>query len=211
MSLALRPEANADTAKRSPGRLASAADDADRDSLAQIAGGDHRAIETLYERYKSMAYALALRITADAALAEDVVQDGFLGVWRNAARYEQGRGSVKTWLMSIIHHRAIDATRRRRPTTELPDGEVRTPGALTVPDVWPEVAGRLDRDAVLAALATLSNLQRKALELGYFSGLTQQEIADQTATPLGTVKSRMRLGLLAMRRVLARDEPGVSQ
>ena len=211
MSLALRQEANADTAKRSPGRLASAADDDDRASLAQIAGGDHRAIETLYERYKSIAYALALRITADAALAEDVVQDGFLAVWRNAASYEDGRGSVKTWLMSIIHHRAIDATRRRRPTTELPDGEVRTPGALTVPDVWPEVAGRLDRDAVLAALPTLSNLQRKALELGYLSGLTQQEIADQTATPLGTVKSRMRLGLLAMRRVLARDEPGVSQ
>lgn len=193
-----------------PRRRASAVDDTDRASLAQIADGDDRAIETLYERYKVMAYALALQITADAALAEDVVQDGFLDVWRNAARYDKGRSSVKTWLMSIVHHRAIDATRRRRLTAKLPDGEAPTPGAFAIPDVWPEVAGRLDRDAILSALATLSNVEREVLELGYFGGLTQKEIADRTATPLGTVKSRMRLGLLAMRRVLTSDEPGVS-
>jgi RNA polymerase sigma-70 factor (ECF subfamily) len=190
-----------------PGRLASAADDADRATLGQIVGGDHGAIEILYERYKSMAYALAMRITADAALAEDVVQDAFVGAWRNVARYDPGRGSVKTWLLAIVHHRAIDATRRRRPTIELPDGEAPTPTSLTLPDVWPEVSRRLDRDAVVAALDTLSDVQREALELGYFGGLTQQEIADRTGAPLGTVKSRMRLGLLAMRRALSGAEP----
>jgi RNA polymerase sigma-70 factor (ECF subfamily) len=192
--------------RRVPGRLASAADDADRATLERLAAGDHGAIEPLYERYKSMAYALAMRITGDAALAEDVVQDAFVGAWRNVVRYEAGRGSVKTWLLSIVHHRAIDATRRRRPTTELPDGEAPTPPSLTLPDVWPEVARRLDREAVVAALGTLSDVQREALELGYFGGLTQQEIADRTGTPLGTVKSRMRLGLLAMRGALTSDE-----
>ena len=190
-----------------PGRLATAADDADRATLERIAGGDHGAIEILYERYKSMAYALALRITGDPATAEDVVQDAFIGAWRNAARYEAGRGSVKTWLLSIVHHRAIDATRRRRPTTELPDGDLLTPPSLTLPDVWAEVAGRLDREAIVAALGTLSDVQREALELGYFGGLTQQEIAARTGTPLGTVKSRMRLGLLALRRALSGDDP----
>jgi RNA polymerase sigma factor (sigma-70 family) len=190
-----------------PGRLATAADDADRETLERVAGGDHGAIEILYERYKSMAYALALRITGDPATAEDVVQDAFIGAWRNAARYEAGRGSVKTWLLSIVHHRAIDATRRRRPTTELPDGDLPTPPSLTLPDVWGEVAGRLDREAILDALGTLSDVQREALELGYFGGLTQQEIAARTGTPLGTVKSRMRLGLLALRRALSGDDP----
>jgi RNA polymerase sigma-70 factor (ECF subfamily) len=190
-----------------PGRLATAADDADRATLERIAGGDNGAIEILYERYKSMAYALALRITGDPATAEDVVQDAFIGAWRNAARYEAGRGSVKTWLLSIVHHRAIDATRRRRPTTELPAGDLPTPPSLTLPDVWAEVAGRLDREAIVAALGTLSDVQREALELGYFGGLTQQEIAARTGTPLGTVKSRMRLGLLALRRALSGDDP----
>ena len=189
-----------------PGRLASAADDADRAALERIAAGEDGAIEILYERYKSMAYALAIRITGDVALGEDVVQDAFVGAWRNAARYEQGRGSVKTWLLSIVHHRAIDATRRRRPTTELPESDAPTPPSLTLPDVWAEVAGRLDRDTVLAALGTLSDVQREALELGYFGGLTQQEIAERTGAPLGTVKSRMRLGLLTMRRALTGEE-----
>src|SRR4029077_10191823 len=124
-----------------------------------------------------------------------------------AGRYATERGSVKTWLLAIVHHRAIDAVRRRPPTTELPEHEEAPPPSLTLPDVWSEVAGRLDRDEILSALATLSVVQREALELGYFSGLTQQEIAVRTNTPLGTVKSRMRLGLLAMRRALTEDDP----
>src|SRR4249920_1049728 len=108
-------------------RVASPGDDADRDVLVRIADGELDALEDLYDRYKTMAYSIAYRITKDPTLAEDVVQDAFLGAWRNAARYVEGRGSVKTWLLAIVHHRAIDAIRRRRPTTELPDVEVPTP------------------------------------------------------------------------------------
>ena len=91
--------------------------------LVRLADGELDALEDLYDRYKTMAYSIAYRITNDTTMAEDVVQDAFLGAWRNAARYVEGRGSVKTWLLSIVHHRAIDAIRRRRPTTELPDLE----------------------------------------------------------------------------------------
>jgi RNA polymerase sigma-70 factor, ECF subfamily len=183
-------------------RVSSAADEADRAVLVRLAEGELDALEDLYDRYKTMAYSIAYRITNDATLAEDVVQDAFLGVWRNAARYVEGRGSVKTWLLSIVHHRAIDAIRRRRPTTELPDVELPPPAALMAPDVWAEVSAGLDAETVQRVLATLSAVQREAIELAYFGGLTQQEICERTGTPLGTVKSRMRLGLLAMRRSL---------
>jgi RNA polymerase sigma-70 factor, ECF subfamily len=184
-------------------RAATVTDDADRAALDRISRGELDALDELYERYKTMAYSIALRITNDASLAEDVVQDAFLGAWRNAARYIEGRGSVKTWLLSIVHHRAIDAVRRRRPTTDLPSREEAPPQALRLPDVWTEVVANLDAAAVRAALAALTDVQREAIELAYFGGLTQVEIAEQTATPLGTVKSRMRLGLLAMRKVLS--------
>ena len=183
-------------------RAPSAVDEADRAALARIADGELAALEDLYDRYKTMAYSIAYRITNDATLAEDVVQEAFLGAWRNAARYLEGRGSVKTWLLSIVHHRAIDAIRRRRPTSELPEIDSGLPEALTLPDVWAEVSANLDAVTVRAALVALSDVQREALELAYFGGLTQQEIAERTGAPLGTVKSRVRLGLLAMRRSL---------
>jgi RNA polymerase sigma factor (sigma-70 family) len=191
-----------------PLRDVTAADDVDRQVLTRIAEGELDALDALYERYKTMAYSIALRITNDPTQAEDVVQEAFLGVWRNAGRYVTGKGSVKTWLLAIVHHRAIDAIRRRRPTTELPDTEVVPPPQLRLPDVWGEVAARLDADAVRRALGALSDVQREAIELAYFGGLTQLEIAERTATPLGTVKSRMRLGLLAMRRAL---ETGIEE
>jgi RNA polymerase sigma-70 factor, ECF subfamily len=184
-------------------RAATVTDDADRAALDRIADGELDALDELYERYKTMAYSIALRITNDASLAEDVVQEAFLGAWRNAARYLEGRGSVKTWLLAIVHHRAIDAVRRRRPATDLPDRDDAPPPELRMPDVWAEVAANLDATAVRAALAELTDVQREAIELAYFNGLTQVEIAERTGTPLGTVKSRMRLGLLAMRRVLS--------
>lgn len=185
--------------RRGPG---SPGDDADRDVLDRIAAGQIDALEELYDRYRTMAYSIALRITNEGSVAEDVVQDAFVGAWRNASRYVEGRGSVKTWLLSIVHHRAIDALRRRRPTAELPDKDAVPPDSMTLPDVWPEVAGRMLRLEILSALRTLSDVQREAIELAYFGGLTQQEIAKKTGAPLGTVKSRMRLGLLAMRRAL---------
>ena len=144
-------------------------------------------------------YGLALRITNDPMLAQDVVQEALLGVWRNASRFEPGKASGRTWIMAITHHRAVDATRRRRPTVELPEPEMPPPAALTVPDIWEEVASRLDSSTIRSALARLSDVQRQAIELAYFGGLTQQEIAERTSAPLGTVKSRVRLGLLALR------------
>jgi RNA polymerase sigma-70 factor, ECF subfamily len=184
-------------------RAATVTDDADRAALDRIAHGELDALDELYERYKTMSYSIAFRITNDGSLAEDVVQEAFLGAWRNAARYIEGRGSVKTWLLAIVHHRAIDAVRRRRPGASLPDRDDAPPPELRLPDVWAEVAANLDAAAVRAALAALTDVQREAIELAYFGGLTQVEIAEQTGTPLGTVKSRMRLGLLAMRRVLS--------
>ena len=111
-------------------------------------------------------------------------------------------------MMSITHHRAIDAIRRRRPTVELPEPEMPPPAALTMPDLWDEVAGRLDAGVIRAALERLSAVQRQAIELAYFAGLTQQEIAERTGAPLGTVKSRVRLGLLALRDELGLATPG---
>lgn len=190
-----------------PLRVATVADDADRAVLARIATGELNALDELYERYKTMAYSIAYRITNDSSLAEDVVQDAFLGAWRNAERYVTGRGSVKTWLLSIVHHRAIDAIRRRRPTTGLPEQESVPPPQFQAPDVWTEVSANLDAETVRRALAALSDVQREAIELAYFGGLTQVEVAERTGTPLGTVKSRMRLGLLTMRRVLSGEDP----
>jgi RNA polymerase sigma factor (sigma-70 family) len=188
-------------------RVSSPADDADRQVLVELGEGRLDALEALYDRYRAMAYAIALRITADPRLAEDVVQDAFLGVWRHAERYVEGRGSVKTWLLAIVHHRAIDAVRRRRPTSELPDPELPAPAQLVTADVWPEVAGRIDAVEIRTALAGLSDVQREAIELAYWGGLSQTEIAQRTGAPLGTVKSRMRLGLLALRRGMT-GEPG---
>jgi RNA polymerase sigma-70 factor, ECF subfamily len=192
-----------------PGAIVGPTDEA---LLAGLAAGRLEALDTLYDRYRAMAYGLARRITNDDALAEDVVQEAFLGAWRAAERYAAGRGSVRTWLLSIVHHRAIDAVRRRRPTTDLPaevEGE-RVPAPLTLPDVWGEVSVRIDRDVVAGALATLPGNQRETIELAYFGGLTQQEIADRTGVPLGTVKGRVRLGLASMRRLLEAQEPEAS-
>ncbi len=183
-------------------RVTSPADDADRQALADIGGGKLDALEGLYDRYRAMAYAIALRITADPTLAEDVLQDAFLGVWRHADRYVEGRGSVKTWLLAIVHHRAIDAVRKRRPVTELPDPELPAPRQLVQVDIWNEVAGRLDRAEIQTALAAVSAVQREVIELAYWGGLSQSDIASRTGAPLGTVKSRMRLGLQALRIAL---------
>ncbi len=191
------------------GRTASPIDDADQAVLALVSSGQLDALQELYDRYRTMAFSIALRITADASLAEDVVQDAFMGVWRNAGRYVTGRGSVKTWLLAIVHHRAVDAVRRRRPTTELPEREDVPPPALQLPDIWHDVAAGLDRDEIAAAMATLSDVQREAIELAYWGGLTQQEISARTGAPLGTVKSRVRLGLLALREALVGDEDKV--
>jgi RNA polymerase sigma-70 factor (ECF subfamily) len=184
------------------GTAGSDADRTDRAWMDRLAGGDLGALDLLYEQYGAMAFSIAYRITGDRSAAEDVVQDAFLGAWRNAGRYAGARGSVRTWLLSIVHHRAIDAIRRRRPTVELPDSEAILPDTLTLPDAWGDVELRLDREAVQVALTRISDVQREAIELAYFGGLTQTEIAERTGVPLGTVKGRLRLGLQGMRAAL---------
>src|SRR5664279_5971496 len=107
--------------------------------MRQVAAGEIGGLETIYDRYHTMAYALALRITTETGLAEDVVQDSFLGVWRNAARYAEAKGSIRGWLLAIVRHRAIDATRRQRSGVALRDAvDDAMPAALTLPDIWPE-------------------------------------------------------------------------
>ena len=197
-----------DVARFEDHALRSVDDDPDRRLMELLAAGDAEALDGLFERYGAMAYSVALRITGEPAAAEDVVQDAFLGVWRNADRFIGSKGLARTWLLSIVHHRAIDAIRRRRPASELPDPEATTPDSLTLPDVWGEVARGLDRTAIRAALQTISPIQREAIELAFFSGLTQVEVAARTGAPLGTVKSRMRLGLLGLRRAL--EEPAAA-
>jgi RNA polymerase sigma-70 factor (ECF subfamily) len=178
----------------------------DEDLVGRLAAGpDEAALSELYDRYQAAMYGLAMRITNDAGLAQDAVQEAFVGVWRNAARYAQGRASVRTWMLSIAHHRAIDIVRRRRAVSPLPEIEEANE-ALTAPDVWPEVARAADARAVRAALDMLPDAQRQAIELAYFSGLTQTEIAERENVPLGTVKSRVRLGLGALRRAMEEPE-----
>jgi len=168
--------------------------------MRQVAAGEIGGLETLYDRYHSMAYALALRITTETGLAEDVVQDSFLGVWRNASRYAEDKGSVRGWLLAIVRHRAIDAVRRQRASVAIgEEADEAVPAALTLPDIWPEVAGRLDAEQIRRAMTALPPAQRDVIELAYFDGLTQREIAERTHAPLGTVKSRIRLGLASLR------------
>jgi len=177
----------------------------DEELLGRLATGvDEAALSELYDRYQAAMNGLAMRITNDAALAQDAVQEAFVGVWRNAARYAEGRASVRTWMLSIAHHRAIDIVRRRRATSPLPEIEDGSE-ALTAPDVWPEVARAADADAVRGAVAALPDTQRQAIELAYFGGLTQTEISQRESVPLGTVKSRVRLGLASLRKAL--EEP----
>jgi RNA polymerase sigma-70 factor (ECF subfamily) len=179
--------------------------DADLPLIERLAAGELEALHELYERHKSMAYSIALRITGNQASAEDAVQDAFLGVWRSAGRYIAGRASVRTWLLTIVHRRAIDVVRRRRPdvSVELDEGVAQ---ALLMPDLWEQVSARLDRSTVVAALGSISGVQREAIELAYFDGLTQSEIASRTGVPLGTVKGRLRLGLFGLRRALMGGE-----
>lgn len=180
----------------------------DEDLLRHAADGAQAAIAELFDRHQGPMYGLALKITADPAAAQDVLQDAFLGIWRNASRFDASRASARSWMLAIAHHRAIDAVRKRRPTAELQPDEGALPPALVVPDIWGEVRQRLDADSVRTALDRLAPLQREAIELAYFGGLTQTEIAQRTGAALGTVKSRVRLGLLALRTEIEAQERG---
>ena len=157
----------------------------------------------IYERHSQAAFSLAYRIAGSRGVAEDVVQEAFLTLWRSGARYERTRGSVRTWILGIVHHRGIDALRRSFVHEQAP-GERRGPrGALEAgerTDV--EAARREEAATVRAALGHLPSEQSQVIELAYFGGFTHTEIAEMLETPVGTVKGRMRLGLEKMRHAL---------
>ncbi len=175
--------------------VASASDE----SLMRALPRQVEALDALYERHSRAAMGLAVRMVGERETAEEVVQEAFLALWRNAGRYQPGRGTVRTWLLSIVHHRAIDRLRGRTSLAPLPEELGADPSA---PDVWTLTAQRLDREVIGEALGGLPAEQRQAIELAYFSGLTQTQIASALGLPLGTVKGRLRLGLGRLRTLL---------
>jgi RNA polymerase sigma-70 factor, ECF subfamily len=184
----------------------------DEQVLEALAQRDLTALEELYDRYSKVAYSLAYRIVGDRGIAEDVVQDAFLSVWRQAATFRRERGAVRTWLLSIVHHRSIDRLRSSTaggttvPYEELPiDKEEKDK-----PSIWQQAWNNVRAEIVRHALDHLPVEQKKSIELAYFSGYTQSEIADLMGVPLGTVKGRMRIGLQKLRSMLLSQGLGAS-
>lgn len=188
------------SAKDAPSRLRELADE---DLMALVRNGQAAAFEVVYDRHSDAAFSLAYRMCAKRAMAEDVVQEAFLSMWRSGARYDFTRGSVRTWLLGIVHNRAIDALRRgtvhdkRRASDEGIEERFAAPELTDL-----EVTRRDDAREVRAALRDLPEEQAHVLELAYFGGFTQSEIATMIDAPVGTVKGRMRLGLAKMRLTL---------
>lgn len=174
--------------------------------LALIARADEQALSELYRRFARLAYGLAFRILRDDALAQDAVQEAFLGVWRSAGRFTAERAKPTTWLLTLVHRRAVDLVRReeRRRTEPLqPDSEAADSEA-------PDEAELLnERQTIREALRKLPPEQREAIELAYYGGYTQSELAERLGQPLGTIKSRMFTGLGRLREAL--EETAVGQ
>jgi RNA polymerase sigma-70 factor (ECF subfamily) len=153
---------------------------------------------SLYDRYSPVVYAVALRVLRDTGAAEDVLQEVFMQLWRNPAAFDASRGNLGAWLAVIARNRAIDALRKRRPENDLEDC------VLSIePDLADAATRSLAMEKVRAALAQMPPLQRAALEMAYFDGMSHTEIAEKTGEPLGTVKTRIRAGLSALRQVFA--------
>jgi RNA polymerase sigma factor (sigma-70 family) len=176
----------------------------DDDLLVACAEGDEQALGSLYDRYGTVAYRLALRIVREAALAEDAVQEAFLSVWRQAASFDRSRGKASTWILTLVHRRAVDLVRNQARFNALPDQlELKGPQKVAAESTDDDVALREARGEVQAALATLSQPEREVLELAYWGGLTQSEIATALGIPHGTVKSRTFSALASLRAALS--------
>jgi RNA polymerase sigma-70 factor (ECF subfamily) len=182
---------------------------ADEDLLTLVERGDADAFEVIYERHSRVAFSLAFRLLGDRPSAEDLVQDAFLAVWRGAGSYSSARGSVRNWLLSILHNRGVDRLRtlaaQTRRQEALEQVELRRPEE---PDAAALGIGQALAGSVREELSTLPGEQFEVLKLAYYGGFTHQEIAEMLELPLGTVKSRMRLGLDRLRRGLG--EAGVA-
>jgi RNA polymerase sigma-70 factor, ECF subfamily len=176
---------------------------ADEDLMQLVQRGDARAFELVYDRHSGAAFSLAYRMVGRGNVAEDVVQEAFLSIWRSGARYERARGSVRTWVLGIVHHRAIDQLRRssvhdkRRASDEGLEERIES-GERTEA----EVARREEAASIRSAMTTLPADQSHVIELAYFGGFTHTEIAEILGAPIGTVKGRMRLGLEKLRNQL---------
>jgi RNA polymerase sigma-70 factor (ECF subfamily) len=182
---------------------------ADEDLMELVRAGDTRAFEVVFDRHAGVAFSLAYRICGSRTRAEEVVQDAFLSLWRSGARYERARGSVRSWVLSIVHNRAIDSMRRELVTTSRDIVDDHLAEQLASPhETAAEAERRDDARRVRSALGELPLDQRRVIELAYFGGFTHTQIADMLKLPAGTVKGRMRLGLSKLRLVLG-DAPGV--
>jgi RNA polymerase sigma-70 factor, ECF subfamily len=177
---------------------------ADEEAMQLVGDGNPRAFELVYDRHGGAAFSLAYRMVGNRVAAEDIVQEAFLSIWRSRLRYDQSRGSVRTWVLGIVHNRAIDALRRGAThdrKRETLDGVEERLEAGVRTDV--EAARRDEARTVRSALDTLPEDQRRTIELAYFGGFSHSQIAELLDQPIGTVKGRMRLGLDKLRRQLA--------
>ena len=183
----------------------------DADLIGRSAVGDARALEVLYDRYSSVVFSFALRLVQDRQLAEEVLQEAFFRAWQQGQGFSAKKGTFVTWLLSITHNLAIDEIRKRRRRPQKAESE--EPEAIlaavadtsTGADVEDEVWLGALRQTMTVALASLPPAQREAIELAYYQGLTQREIAEVLNEPLGTIKTRMRLGLQKLREALGND------
>lgn len=176
---------------------------ADEDLMGMVADGEAQAFEVIFDRHSGAAFSLAYRMCGRRAMAEDVVQEAFLSLWRSGGRYDRRRGSVRTWVLGVVHNRAIDAFRRglvRESRNVSDDGLADQLPAAERTEV--EVVRRDEATRVRSALEGLPREQRQVIELAYFGGFTHTEISDMLALPAGTVKGRMRLGLTKLRMAL---------
>ena len=167
--------------------------------LGAVAASDEAALGELYDRFGRVAYGLAFRILRDATLAEDAVQEAFLQVWRGAAGYRAERAKASTWVLTFVHRRAVDLVRREERRRTEPSGELPEPAGQGADDA---VVARSRREIVQDALSRLPAEQREALQLAYYGGLTQSELAERLSQPLGTIKSRMFTGLQSLHTLL---------
>ncbi|MBA2643969.1 MAG: sigma-70 family RNA polymerase sigma factor [Solirubrobacterales bacterium] len=179
---------------------------ADEDLMYLVRGGDARAFEVVYDRHSRAAFSLAYRMVGSRAPAEDVTQEAFVSIWRSGARYDRSRGSVRTWVLGIVHNRAIDGLRRSQVHDKRRAGDEGLAERLEASERTDvEAARREESQVVREALKSLPAEQTQVIELAYFGGFTHTEIADMIDTPVGTVKGRMRLGLGKMRQRLAQE------